>query len=94
MEERVVDADLSGMSREQLITEVQKLREGIRKHRDTSGQELCWYQPELWNLLPSGTDPLPTVPEWPQFLRGCVRYRESLDRQLPHAQRSAEEYEA
>jgi hypothetical protein len=28
---------------------------------------------------------LPAVPAWPIFLRGCVRYRQSLDEQLPNA---------
>jgi hypothetical protein len=28
------------------------------------------------------------VPEWPEFLRGCVRYRQSLDEQAPNAPRS------
>ena len=35
---------------------------------------------------------LPTVPTWPEFLRGCLRYRQSLDEQLPHAPRSDEPY--
>jgi hypothetical protein len=87
-----MDDDLQQMSREQLISEVRKLRDGIRKHRDTSGQELCWHHPALWGLLPEKTDPLPVVPEWPQFLRGCLRYRESLDEQTPHAPRSDEEH--
>ena len=87
-----MDDDLDSLSREQLIEEVKRLRAGIRRHRDASGQELCWHHPALWGLLPEKTDPIPTVPEWPQFLRGCVRYRESLDRQLPGAPRSPEEY--
>jgi hypothetical protein len=32
------------------------------------------------------------VPDWPQFLRGCVRYRQSLDEQQPDAPRTTEEY--
>ncbi len=83
-----MDEDLDAMSREQLIAEVKKLRNGIRLHRDTTVHELCWHHPELWGLLPDRTDPLPTVPTWPEFLRGCVRYRESLDKQLPDAPRS------
>ena len=83
-----MDDDLEKMSREQLIDEVKKLRAGIRKHRDTTGHELCWHHPALWGLLPDRTDPMPTVPTWPEFLRGCLRYRESLDTQLPHAPRS------
>ena len=85
-----MDNDLSNLSRDALIAEVRRLRDGIRKHRDSSGQELCWHHPALWSLLPEKTDPLPTVPDWPAFLHGCVRYRESLDQQLPNAPRSDE----
>jgi hypothetical protein len=88
-----MDEDLEGFSREQLISEVRRLRDGIRRHRDSSGQELCWHHPALWGLLPERTDPVPVVPEWPQFLRGCLQYRESLDRQLPDAPRNTEEFE-
>jgi len=74
------DADLDRLSREELLVEVKRLRAGIRAHRDSSGQDLCWYHPALWGLLPEKTDPLPEVLPWPQFLEGCVRYRRSLDR--------------
>jgi hypothetical protein len=46
----------------------------------------------LWGLLPAQTDPLPVVPEWPEFMRGCVTYRQSLDTQAPHARRTDEPY--
>jgi len=36
-------------------------------------EELCWHHPALWGLLPEKQDPLPVVPEWPEFIRGCVR---------------------
>jgi hypothetical protein len=87
-----MDEDLETMSATQLIAEVKKLRDGIRKHRDSTGQELCWHHPDLWALLPDRTDPVPTVPTWPVFLRGCLRYRESLDAQLPNAPRSDTPY--
>ena len=83
-----MDEDLETLTREQLIVEVKRLRAGIRAHRDSSGDELCWHHPALWGLLPEQTDPLPVVPEWPEFLKGCVRYRESLDAQLPPAPRT------
>jgi hypothetical protein len=83
-----MDEDLATLSREQLIDEVRKLRRGIRAHRDSSGQDLCWHHPALWALLPEKQDPLPQVPDWPEFMKGCVRYRESLDRQAPRAPRS------
>lgn len=87
-----MDEDLERMSRDQLVAEAKRLRAGIRAHRDCSGHELCWHHPALWGLLPDRTDPLPTVPEWPEFIRGCVGYRESLDRQLPDAPRSDKPY--
>jgi hypothetical protein len=89
---RELDEDVQTMSREVLIEEIKRLRAGIRAHRDSTGHELCWHHPALWRLLPERTDPLPTVPAWPQFLRGCIRYRQSLDEQLPHAPRSDEPY--
>jgi len=86
-----MDEDLEAMSRERLIEEAKRLRAGIRDHRDSTGQELCWHHPALWGLLPEKTDPQPVVPEWPQFMRGCVRYRQSLDEQLPGAPRTRKE---
>jgi hypothetical protein len=86
-----VDRDLDSMTRDELIAEVRKLRAGVRAHRDSSGHELCWHHPALWSLLPEGPDSVPTVPEWPQFMRGCIRYRQSLDEQLPGAPRSTRE---
>lgn len=74
-----MDDDLTQLSREQLIDEVKRLRDGIRQHRDSTGQDLCWHHPLLWKLLPENTDPLPVVPPWPEFMQGCVRYRQSLD---------------
>ncbi|HSL69055.1 MAG TPA: hypothetical protein VK864_02380 [Longimicrobiales bacterium] len=88
-----MDDDLISMTREELIAEAKKLRQGIRRHRDSSGHELCWHHPALWGLLPERQDPLPVVPDWPQFLRGCIRYRQSLDDQLPTAPRSSREHE-
>jgi hypothetical protein len=85
------DDDLASLTRHQLVAEVIRLRAGIRAHRDGSGHDLCWHHPQLWGLLP---EPIPQnllVPDWPQFLRGCVRYREALDRELPDAARIRDE---
>jgi hypothetical protein len=83
-----MDVDLDGKSRDQLIAEVKRLRQGIREHRDKTGHELCWHQPTLWSLLPEQSDPLPVVLDWPQFLLGCIRYRQSLEEQAPQAPRN------
>ena len=87
------DNDLDGLDREALVAEAKRLRAGIREHRDSSGMDLCWHHPGLWGLLPERVEPGIAVPEWPQFLRGCVRYRQSLDEQRPDAPRTTEEYE-
>jgi len=86
------DADLEPLSREQLVAEVRKLRAAIRGHRDSSGHELCWHHPDLWALLPEKPSPSVVVPAWPQFMRGCIRYRQSLDEQLPNAPRTDGEF--
>ena len=87
-----MDEDLKHLTKDDLIAEVKKLRAGIREHRDSTRHELCWHHPQLWGLLPEKVDPEVAVPDWPQFLRGCLRYRESLDRQLPNAPRVHEEF--
>lgn len=86
-----MDDDLKKMDRDALIAEVRRLRAGIREHRDSSGRDLCWHHPQLWGLPP---EPIPqdiSVPPWPRFLRGYVKYRESLDRELPNAPREDRE---
>jgi len=88
-----MDADLDSLSRDALLAEVKKLRAAIRAHRDSSGHALCWYHPQLWSLLPEQVEPTPaSVPDWPQFMRGCVSYRASLDSQYPNAPRTNEEF--
>ena len=76
-----MDKDLLFMNREQLIEEIKKLRAGIREHRDSTGQNLCWHHPKLWGLLPEKIDPAIAVPNWPEFMKGCIQYRKSLDEQ-------------
>jgi hypothetical protein len=88
-----VDTDLDLMTREDLVAEVRKLRGGIRQHRDSNSHELCWHHPALWGLLPEKTDPIPEVPEWPEFMRGCIHYRQSLDDQAPDAPRTNGPYD-
>ena len=88
-----MDEDLEKLNREELVAEVKRLRAGIRAHRDSSGHDLCWHHPDLWGLLPERVDPQVAVPSWPKFLRGCLRYRESLDRELPNAPAEEREFE-
>lgn len=87
-----MDNDLNLLDRDALITEVKRLRAAIRKHRDSTEHDLCWHHPDLWDLLPEKVTPDIAVPEWPQFMRGCIRYRQSLDRELADAPRIDRNY--
>ena len=88
-----LDDDLQRLDRDELIVEIRRLRQGIREHRDASGHDLCWHHPQLWRLLPERIDPAVAVPPWPKFLRGCLRYREALERELPDAPVLDKEYD-
>lgn len=68
------------MENRDLKKEVTKLQDGIRKHRDASGHNLCWYVPELWDLLPDKVEPKPQIPAEAEFLHCCREYRKSLDK--------------
>lgn len=76
--ETTKDSDLDSMTADELKAEVIKLRAGIRQHRDANGHNLCWYVPELWNLLPDKIDPKPQVPPFDEFLDCCRSYRIGL----------------
>jgi hypothetical protein len=88
-----LDDDLNGMSRHELVAELQRLPEGIRAHRDSSGHELCWHHPQLWSLLREPLSAEIAIPPWPQFLRGCARYRGALERELSNAPSFDKEFE-
>jgi len=88
-----MDEDLDTMDRGALVAEVKKLRAGIREHRDSTGHALCWHHPDLWALLPEKTHPQIAVPPWPKFMRGCIRYRQSLDEQAAGAAIHDKEYD-
>ena len=87
-----MDDELVDMTKEQLIVEIKKLRSAVREHRDASGHNLCWHHPAMWSLLPEKIAPAVAVPEWPQFMRGCIKYRQSLDQQNPGAPRTGAEF--
>ena len=87
-----MDADLDALSRDQLLVELKRLRRAIREHRDSTGHDLCWHQPALWGLLPEKVVTAIAVPAWPQFMRGCIRYRQSLDEQAAGAPRTLTEF--
>lgn len=74
------DFDVEFKNRDQLKEEVIKLRKAIRKHRDSSGHDLCWYHPEMWNLLPDEPTNNINIPNTCEFLENCAKYRKSLDK--------------
>jgi len=79
--ENNLDSDLYRMPIEELILEVKKLRGMIRKHRDSSGHNLCWYWPEMWELLPEEANVKRNVPCKEEFMAKCLEYRASLDKE-------------
>jgi len=88
------DLDLDAMDTDELRAEVRRLRAGVRAHRDSSGQDLCWFHPQLWELLPETERAEIEVPEWPQFLRGCLAFRQSLEDELADAPRITTEFDS
>lgn len=86
-----MDEDLDRLTQAELIAEARKSRTAIRKHRESTLHELCWHRPDLRGLLPEKTDPLPAIPEWPQFMRAAFPYRQSLDRRWADVERSSVE---
>lgn len=86
------DSDLDCLTKDQLVGVVIELRNAIRAHKSCSEHDLCWFQPDLWSLLPEVKEEEIEVPDWPQFMRGCIKYRESLDSQLPNAPRIKKEF--
>lgn len=87
-----MDDDLFALSKDGLMEEVKKLRKGIREHRDQTGHGLCWHRPNLWALLLEKANPEILVPVWPEFMKGCIKYRSSLDQQKPDAPRIDQPY--
>lgn len=88
----MLDDDLNSLTEEELVSEIKRLRQAIRTHRDSSGHDLCWYQPELWSLLPEQSNKNIEVPNWSEFMNGCVKYRESLDKNLLTVIRTDEKF--
>lgn len=69
-----IDIDAYGMTETQLLAEVIKLRNTLRSLRDRTGHALCWYNPEIWNILPEKIQPHPTLPCQPEFLDNCKQF--------------------
>lgn len=71
-----MDDDLKSMSILQLQTEIMKLREGIREHRDQKGDENCWLDDQfyLYGLLPEKINADPQLPEKELMMLNCSLY--------------------
>ena len=80
-----MDKDVSTMSREALIEEIRKLRQGRRQRRHRCGNEPCWHQNAPWRFVQETNDLVRVEPEWPEFMRGCAQCRQLLDEQAADA---------
>lgn len=79
------------LTREQLLIEVRKLRAASVSTTIAPVIRCAGTIPSLGTL----TEPIPAdilVPEWPRFLRGCVKYWEALDHELSDANRTDAEF--
>lgn len=76
-----MNLDLELMTKEQLKEETIKLRKTLRELRDRNGHDLCWYNPEIWEVLPEKIQPNPEVPEWCEFIKQCSEFRRKFDLQ-------------
>lgn len=74
------------MKNRELSAEVEKLRDGIRYHRDQKGDDRCWVDDlRLYELLPEGAEGYDsTLPPEEVFLENCKRFCRS--RQTPVGQ--------
>jgi hypothetical protein len=87
-----METDLNELNREELLSELVKIRNAVSAHRDSTMHYLCWHHPALGDLLSEKSSVRAVVPEWPVFRRGCLKYRQSLDEQLTDAPRSNKEF--
>lgn len=76
-----MDNDLKNMSYAELVEEILRLRNTLRQLRDNDGHDLCWYNPEVWNVLPEKLQPAPKIPEWCEFMTRCAEFRKKFDLQ-------------
>lgn len=76
-----LDVDLRDLSVEDLRAEVQRLRNGIRSHRDERGHNRCWVDDvTLYALLSEKKGAEFKLPPRDEFLGNCGRYWESRQR--------------
>jgi hypothetical protein len=85
------DSDLEALNRDQLVAEVKRLRAGIRTHRDSTGHDLAPSR-SLGTAARTGRARSGRT-ALAEILRGCLRYREALERELPDAPKADFEYD-
>ncbi len=75
-----MDQDLLQMNIGQLCKEVMKLRNALRDLRDQQNHDMCWFNPEIFEILPEGKekDKTTMVPPACQFIENCAIYRQTL----------------
>lgn len=73
-----IDRDIDAMDAAALRQEVERLREGIRLHRDEKGHDRCWVDDlRLYELLPEKLPADTTLPPREEFLKNCARFYEN-----------------
>lgn len=88
-----MDSDVQILSIEQLQAECQRLRDGIRKHRDEKGHDRCWMDDNvLYALLPEADTSDQELPPLDEWKKECAVYCEQYwnNRQKHDANKSKE----
>ena len=86
-----LDSDLEGLDRDRLVAEVKRLR-AVSANTGTAPATISAGIIPTLGVAAERVAPDIAVPPWPKFLRGCLRYREALDRELPDAPPADYEY--
>jgi hypothetical protein len=64
-----------GAERDAALADAERLRSGIRQHRDQKFDDRCWLDDRcLYDLLPEGGQYVSGLPPKAEFLRSCERY--------------------
>jgi len=70
-----MDLDLTKMPYDQMVTEILRLRNAIRQHRDEKGHGRCWLDDQtLYRILPESAEADFTLPPKEEFLLNCEVY--------------------
>lgn len=78
-----MDNDLEDMTHNILVSEIKKLRQGIRGHHNSSRNDLLWGHPRLWDLIIEKKHPYHAASDTSRFLERQIYTHEFPNDKLP-----------